>query len=393
MSTVTLPVQHAETVSQDARDVATEVGEREGWWQSGEILRASYARAHHGKSRWFSCVFDGGTPSAPRCLVEGFIERGEDGENAHWALHDRLGNVRCTRFPFDRALIHLPEIVNAGSNVQVLRYRPYKRCTLRITRPDVRVPLIAKVFANGRGESVERDCAAIWHATQSGKLRFAVARPESWDKRSRVMWQYQVSGEPIVPTLRGQRGETLAARLGWASASLVSSGIEARELFTIRDQLERSTRFAEHISRAAPSLRVRVNALLERLERLHPRSDLKRLCPIHGSLHAHQWLDGDDGLGLVDFDRFCLGEPELDAATMIAELDYEHHASDALGGAFLAAYEDSAGALDRRVFQAYRAHKHLSKAARAIRSLKANAIERATLCLERAMEHAELCGG
>jgi len=38
----------------------------------------------------------------------------------------------------------------------------------------------------------------------------------------------------------------------------------------------------------------------------------------------HQWLvDGDGRLGLVDFDRYALGEPELDIATFLVELETE----------------------------------------------------------------------
>jgi hypothetical protein len=84
----------------------------------------------------------------------------------------------------------------------------------------------------------------------------------------------------------------------------------------------------------------------------------------------HQWLADGERLGLVDFDRFCLGDPELDAATFVAEIDCEDPATtprEVLGAAFLRGYADMAGPLEPDLLTAYLAHKRLAKAEKAAR--------------------------
>ena len=78
-------------------------------------------------------------------------------------------------------------------------------------------------------------------------------------------------------------------------------------------------------------------------------------------------------MGLVDFDRICFGDPELDAATFIAEMDFEDHQAvpvEEINGLFLEAYQSVAGPLDNDLLQAYRAHKRLAKALKAARALR-----------------------
>ena len=104
---------------------------------------------------------------------------------------------------------------------------------------------------------------------------------------------------------------------------------------------------------------------------------------IHGAPHAHQWLDNGDQLGLVDFDGFALGDPELDVATFMAEIDFEDGEKApiaAINQRFLAGYAAVAGPLDEQLLHAYRAHKRLSKALRnayAIRNDNDMRVERA----------------
>lgn len=88
-----------------------------------------------------------------------------------------------------------------------------------------------------------------------------------------------------------------------------------------------------------------------------------------------------DRLGLVDFDRLSAGDPELDVATFLGELDFEDGLACPvvrLAESFVAGYEASAGGLDCRLLSAYRAHKRLAKALRSARALRADGDTRAT---------------
>ena len=84
------------------------------------------------------------------------------------------------------------------------------------------------------------------------------------------------------------------------------------------------------------------------IDRLHSAAEERPPRPIHGSPHPQQWLLDGDRIGLVDFDRLTLGDPELEVAVFQAEMDFERTAvaRDAVNEAFRHGYESIAGALE-----------------------------------------------
>jgi aminoglycoside phosphotransferase (APT) family kinase protein len=113
---------------------------------------------------------------------------------------------------------------------------------------------------------------------------------------------------------------------------------------------------------------------------------------VHGALHVSQWLEHGDRLALLDYDSLALGDPELDAATFLADLDVENRERvpvDRLGTTFLAGYEETAGPLDSRLLAAYRAHRRLEKALRVARALRPDGDRKAERRLRLALECVE----
>ncbi len=120
---------------------------------------------------------------------------------------------------------------------------------------------------------------------------------------------------------------------------------------------------------------------LDRLSRAHDVLGPRPLVPLHGAAHLGQWLVGERGrLGLVDFDRFALGEPEFDLATFLVEL---HAVSDVrgsgddLGERLLDGFRSRAGDPDPRRLALYLVHKRLARAARSAAGLRPDGEERA----------------
>src|SRR5262249_10581688 len=129
-----------------------------------------------------------------------------------------------------------------------------------------------------------------------------------------------------------------------------------------------------------------VSTMLGTLEQIHT-SVRTRCRPIHGDLDARQWLYDGRRLGLTDFDDFALGEPELDAATFLAELEFEVGPNDRISrlkDAFLSGYEAASYLLNRHLLAAYLAHKRIYKALRLARALRPDGDAQAEMVLSNA---------
>ncbi|MFQ5630553.1 MAG: phosphotransferase family protein, partial [bacterium] len=119
--------------------------------------------------------------------------------------------------------------------------------------------------------------------------------------------------------------------------------------------MESHRQICQEIIKRIPALAEKIAEFLEKLHLLHESLDDSPRRPIHGSPHAHQWLDNGEQLGLVDFDRISFGHPELDIATFLAEMDYENPEKAPIAqinAAFIEGYEMRAGKLDRNLLRA-----------------------------------------
>ena len=120
---------------------------------------------------------------------------------------------------------------------------------------------------------------------------------------------------------------------------------------------------------------------------LAPTLPPRPLVPVHGAPHMHQWLvDGSGRLGLVDFDRYALGEPELDVATFLVELETESPRAVAmaeLAAATEAGFAAAGGRLDPDRLVLWTAHKRLAKVARTAAALRPDAEAGARAHLDR----------
>jgi len=200
--------------------------------------------------------------------------------------------------------------------------------------------------------------------------------------------QHIVQGQPILEQLGNKNGAKLAERLGRAAASITQCGIQPHTIFDGKNQMERSSRYVEDFRKRIPDLSDSLERLISNLSDIHETCSTQTLFPIHGAPHAHQWLDTGTQLGLVDFDRFSLGDREVDAATFLTELEFEGHTQphvDQLKKAFLGAYESVSGPLHPSLLEAYRIHKCLAKAYKASRSVRPDGAHKAARFLQKAI--------
>jgi Phosphotransferase enzyme family len=297
------------------------------------------------------------------------------------------GWARLSRLDDDRALPTLAAVRSDIGPHEVMRYRPGRRCTIRVDDPHE--TRWVKVFADDRGASIFRDQEALAREHRRGALAMAVAEPILLDADRRAVWLGNVPGSPVVHRLLGPGGERLASRMGRSLASIAGSGIAPQRDLTAEHLLRRSIRNAADISSRVPELSGSVERLLAHLHRAHENASGRAHRPIHGAPHPNQWLEHGDTLGLVDFDGLALGDPELDVATFQAEVDFETGSERARVGvntAFQAGYESIAGPLDATLLAAYRAHKRLAKVLRTARAIRPDGDVRAARHLAVALD-------
>jgi hypothetical protein len=356
-------------------------------WSSDRTWRRTFGRIELDREQYATLVLESGEDPQTIVLVEALLRRprGQAAERTTVRAKD-VGWLRIVPFVEDPDLSTL-RAVAAEQGAVAIRYRPYRRCTLRVEEGGT--VRFAKVFADDRGETVHAAGLAMWGTARRGELGFAVPRPAAYSPRIRTVWHEELVGEPARPHLYGAGGEEVARRIGAAAATLTRSRLAPSVTYAARAQLDDSGRKVSELIRLVPRLAVPARDLLRRLQALHDAVNERPLRPIHGAPHANQWLISGDRLGLVDFDRVALGDPERDAATFTAELDFEDRTSvsvEDLNRAFLNGYDDVTGGLEPTLLQAYRAHKRLAKALRTARALRPDGDERAERHLARAAE-------
>ena len=355
------------------------------WWAPGRQWQRTFGRWHAEGTTRATLLYETEEKPQALCIVELFDAPPKTvSENQRITCADRSGWLRLTRFPDDAAMPGLPRVLVQHGGGHVLRYRPGKRCTIRFGGAIGQPVRFAKVFADKRGAQIHAESQALWEASQQGAFDFWVAQPLAWDADTNTLWQGAAPGEPILDSLLSVKGPALAARMGRAAASITHSSLQPARQFDGRAQLKRTRKYARQLANYLPSAQPLLERLVARLARAHEHVDAKRLRPLHGAPHAHQWLDDGRRLSLVDFDGFTLGDPELDAATFVTEMSFEDTAQvpvSAICDAFLNNYEAVAGPLDAALLDAYCLHKRISKALKYAYAIRTDGAARALAVL------------
>lgn len=355
--------------------------------------RRTHGRLYAGKSPWAVLVYVADDRSAVqvRLLDESSVGAGAPGTG--WLPVGPLGWMHVLPCEADPRLPGLSAVLRHLEEPTVVRYRPGNRCTVRGLAPAG--PCFVKVLADIVDDQGE--ARARWDAATSGALSFAVAEPLGWDERTRSSWYGVVPGHPLVDVLASPRGAEHGWRVGQALGELAVSALRPSRAVDATQQLARTHRGLARAAAAVPALAEDVRTVADALADIHRRLGGRRLAPSHGAAHLGQWLVDDRGrLGLVDFDRYALGEPEFDLATFFVELRAEPSLSSwapDIEQAVLGAFSAVAGEPDHDRIQVYALHKELSRLARFATALRPDAGERAARHLRKLRKPlAELAG-
>lgn len=271
---------------------------------------------------------------------------------ASGALHLPALDLLLWRWPCDPGLPQLAQLLSPqttepfwgapAAEVQMPRYEPERRATLRYAHADGRV-IYGKTFCDARGLAVYRRFAWMWERSQHEADAPRVARPLQCSADGRTLWQEAAQGTPLLQLpLSGQNAAPNAdwvLPLARAVAAVHGAPLELGGPTPRHTEhwLAEVRRRRNKISRALPELTERAYATAGAIEQAATRLPAYRPALIHGDFHPDQvWLHGQR-IVLFDFDEFTLGDPMEDLAEFIVKLP-EGGSSAQLVALWLGAY-------------------------------------------------------
>lgn len=288
----------------------------------GEVFRhAADAAAVHGAS------LAGGRLVAP-AFGEALVHLPELGMLL-WALPNdpALPQLPALLDPA-RAAAVVPGAAADALSVELLRYAPQQRATLRYTLRGAATgatrSVYAKTFRDDRAATIDARFRHFWQAAQTDPAAPLVAEPLGHDADLRTIWQAPAAGVPLRELLDGDAGVPWMARVAQSLARLHAAPLAPTATATPRSAahwVAEVRRRQQKIGRIDAALAARAAAVADAIAAQADTQSQRPLSLIHGDWHPDQvWIDGTRVL-LFDFDEFTLGDPMEDLAEFVLKLE------------------------------------------------------------------------
>jgi hypothetical protein len=284
-------------------------------------------------------------------------------------------------FPNDPELPHLPGVVDgtrakahlpfaqlpddfnsprqiASVNVDVVRYKPEVRCTVRYQLqghgPDDPqfLTLYGKTYATEMGEETHQHIRDLWQRSQTEPGNFTIARPLGYDAGLHLVWQAALPGTPLSNVLSAVNFDAFLPLAAQGLVRLHESDLTPSRQIGPADVLTEIGENASELMAAMPNVRAQLQRLWAHIEQATPEPTTP-LRVIHRDFHVKQLLLHADAtirspsLAIFDFDDLALGDPLQDIAFFMVDLhcrDFEAALVERMTASFCRAYEAQAGA-------------------------------------------------
>ncbi len=221
----------------------------------------------------------------------------------------------------------LPGDAGGSWRVELLRYTPQHRATLRYTRPPSpwrpARTLYAKTFFDRRAAEIHARFRYFWQLSQRCDDAPLVAEPLGCDPDTHTVWQAQAPGMPLQHAVKASGGSGLMAGAARALALLHAAPLTPSSTTTVRSVahwLVEMRRRQVKIGRADTALGERVARVADAIEAHAAHPATRPLSLIHGDWHPDQCWVHNGRIVLFDFDEFTLGDPMEDLAAFVLKL-------------------------------------------------------------------------
>ena len=209
--------------------------------------------------------------------------------------------------------------------VELLRYRPGRRATVRV-RPALAGPAyIGKVYHDPtKAAAVAEEARGLARTLAAdGTLRYAPTL--AYLPELSLVVQGAVRGEPLERLLSGPGGASSAAADGVRRAAAALAQLHCSPMVTTRQrpvgkELRRFVTRADQVATADPRTGGLLRGLAERLLRTYDELPPGRVGMVHGDCKPGQFLLGEDVVYLLDLDHCGISDQAGDVGTFLASL-------------------------------------------------------------------------
>jgi aminoglycoside phosphotransferase (APT) family kinase protein len=266
-------------------------------------------------------------------LVRGDLVIGDD--RPKLAIPPRVvaPGLQVSVFPNDADLPSLPTLLDAGQlgsmlgagrrpSIELLRYRPAKRATVRITSVRMASPLIAKVYHDlTKADAVARESTAAPPMGRKLALAPTIAFVPEWA----MVVQRSMTGRALSDLIGLHRGSQAAMagtrRAAMALAELHDGSLTSTRERSVGKELRRFALRAERIASVDAVTGQALGSLAWRLLELEPTISHGPVGIVHGDCKPSQFLLQPDGrVVLLDLDHCGISDQAGDAGTFVASL-------------------------------------------------------------------------
>jgi hypothetical protein len=231
-----------------------------------------------------------------------------------------------------------PEVRVLACRPDVVRYKPGSRCTIvyELDCADAddhrwTERVVAKTYHGTKGANAYTGMHALWQTDLARGDIVRIAEPLGYLSGDRVLVQRSIPEQrtlkdllrATVVDLSPDMVDQLHAGLDQTAdglAALHRCGVEVGATVTLDDELAEVRELVERLDRAVTGVSAAVAPLLARMEELAARHPPDPSGPAHHSFRPAQVLMGDGGIGFIDFDNFCQGEPAMDVGLFLATI-------------------------------------------------------------------------